>query len=46
MLVFIRNSVIVRQNLDTKIDGTTKIIESLKEKYNLILLSDHIKKNG
>lgn len=33
----------VRQNLDTKIDGTTQIIESLKEKYNLILLSDHIK---
>lgn len=33
----------VRQNLDTKIDGTTPIIESLKEKYNLILLSDHIK---
>jgi len=33
----------VRQNLDTKIDGTTRIIESLKEKYNLILLSDHIK---
>jgi len=33
----------VRQNLDTKIDGTTKIIESLKEKYNLVLLSDHIK---
>ena len=33
----------IRQNLDTKVDGTIKIIESLKEKYNLILLSDHIK---
>lgn len=33
----------IRQNLDTKVDGTIKIIESIKEKYNLILLSDHIK---
>lgn len=33
----------IRQNLDTKIEGTMKIVEKLKEKYNLILLSDHIK---
>ncbi len=33
----------IRQNLDTKVDGTIKIIDTLKEKYNLILLSDHIK---
>lgn len=33
----------IRQNLDTKVDGTMKIIEKLKERYNLILLSDHIK---
>ena len=33
----------VRQNLDTKVDGTIKIIDTLKEKYNLILLSDHVK---
>ena len=32
----------IRQNLDRKIEGTMKIIEKLKEKYNLILLSDHI----
>ena len=33
----------IRQNLDTKVDETIKIVEKLKEKYNLILLSDHIK---
>ena len=33
----------IRQNLDTKVEGTIKIVEKLKEKYNLILLSDHIK---
>lgn len=33
----------IRQNLDTKVDGTIKIIDTLKEKYNLILLSDHVK---
>ena len=33
----------IRQNLDTKIEGTIKIVEKLKEKYKLILLSDHIK---
>lgn len=33
----------IRQNLDTKVEGTMKIIEKLKERYNLILLSDHIK---
>ncbi|MCI9287026.1 MAG: HAD hydrolase-like protein [Clostridia bacterium] len=33
----------IRQNLDTKVDGTMKIIEKLSEQYNLILLSDHIK---
>lgn len=33
----------VRQNLDVKVEGTIKIVEKLKEKYNLILLSDHIK---
>lgn len=33
----------IRQNLDTKVDGTMKIVEKLKERYNLILLSDHIK---
>lgn len=33
----------IRQNLDTKIEGTMKIVEKLKDKYNLILLSDHIK---
>ncbi len=33
----------IRQNLDTKVEGTMKIIENLKEKYNLILLSDHVK---
>ena len=32
----------IRQNLDTKIEGTMKVIEKLKEKYNLILVSDHI----
>ena len=33
----------IRQNLDVKVEGTIKIVEKLKEKYNLILLSDHIK---
>ena len=33
----------IRQNLDTKVDGTMKIIEKLSEQYNIILLSDHIK---
>lgn len=33
----------IRQNLDTKVDGTMKVVEKLKERYNLILLSDHIK---
>lgn len=33
----------IRQNLDRKIEGTIDIVEKLKEKYNLILLSDHIK---
>lgn len=33
----------IRQNLDTKVEGTMQIIENLKEKYNLILLSDQIK---
>ncbi len=33
----------IRQNLDTKVEGTMKIVENLKEKYNLILLSDHVK---
>ncbi len=33
----------IRQNLNTKVDETIKIVEKLKEKYNLILLSDHIK---
>lgn len=33
----------IRQNLDKKVKGTIKIVEKLKEKYNLILLSDHIK---
>ncbi len=33
----------IRQNLDIKVEGTMKIVEKLKEKYNLILLSDHIK---
>lgn len=33
----------IRQNLDTKVEGTMRIVEKLKEKYNLILLSDHIK---
>ena len=33
----------IRQNLDVKVEGTMKIVEKLKEKYNLILLSDHIK---
>lgn len=33
----------IRQNLDTKVEGTMKIVEKLKQRYNLILLSDHIK---
>lgn len=33
----------IRQNLDTRVEGTIKIVEKLKEKYKLILLSDHIK---
>lgn len=33
----------IRQNLDVKVEGTIKIVEKLKEKYKLILLSDHIK---
>ena len=33
----------IRQNLDRKIEGTIDIVEKLKVKYNLILLSDHIK---
>ena len=28
----------IRKNLDTKVEGTIKIVESIKEKYNLILL--------
>lgn len=33
----------IRQNLDVKVEGTMKVVEKLKEKYNLVLLSDHIK---
>ena len=33
----------IRQNLNAKVEGIMKILENLKEKYNLILLSDHIK---
>lgn len=33
----------IRQNLDIKVEGTMRIVEKLKDKYNLILLSDHIK---
>ena len=33
----------IRQNLDTKVESTMRIVEKLKEKYNLILLSDHVK---
>lgn len=33
----------IRQNLNAKVEGTMKVVENLKEKYNLILLSDHIK---
>ena len=33
----------IRQNLDVKVEGTMKIVEKLNKKYNLILLSDHIK---
>lgn len=33
----------IRQNLDIKVEGTMKIVEKLKQRYNLILLSDHIK---
>ena len=33
----------IRRNLDVKVEGTIKIVEKLKGKYNLILLSDHIK---
>lgn len=33
----------VRQNLNIQVEGTMKLVEKLKEKYNIILLSDHIK---
>lgn len=33
----------VRQNLNIQVEGTMKVVEKLKKKYNLILLSDHIK---
>ncbi len=34
---------IIRENLDRQIEGTMDIIQKLKGKYQLILLSDHIK---
>ncbi len=34
---------IIRENLDRQIEGTMEIIQKLKGKYQLILLSDHIK---
>lgn len=33
----------IRQSLNIQVEGTMKIIKKLKERYNLILLSDHIK---
>lgn len=33
----------VRQNLNIQVEGTMKVVEKLKKKYNIILLSDHIK---
>lgn len=33
----------IRQNLNVPVKGTMKIIEKLKDKYHLILLSDHVK---
>lgn len=34
---------IIRENLDRQIEGTMDIIQKLKGKYQLILLSDHVK---
>ncbi len=34
---------LVRQNLNVPVEGTMKIIQKLKGKYQLILLSDHVK---
>lgn len=34
---------IIRENLNRQIEGTMEIIQKLKGKYQLILLSDHIK---
>lgn len=34
---------IIRENLDRQIEGTMEIIQKLKGKYQLTLLSDHIK---
>lgn len=34
---------LIRKNLNIEVEGTMKIIEKLQGRYNLILLSDHIK---
>lgn len=34
---------LIRKNLNIPVEGTMNIIKALKEKYNLILLSDHIR---
>lgn len=34
---------LIRKNLDIKVKGTIELINKLKNKYNLILLSDHVK---
>lgn len=34
---------LIRKNLNIEVKGTMKIIKKLQNKYNLILLSDHIK---
>lgn len=34
---------LIRKNLNIEVEGTMQIIKKLQDKYNLILLSDHIK---
>jgi len=35
--------ILIRRNLNRPVKGTMNIINALKENYNLILLSDHVK---
>ena len=37
---------LIRKNLNIEVKGMIELINKLKDKYNLILLSDHIKEWG